>query len=84
MVTAYAIHRHYDSPEASAMACRAVRNLSCIDDIAAKFVQEGTIEGLIELLKLAVADELYSAETTEVSALPVLLAYTTLYSHSPS
>ena len=32
-------YRHKEDPKAAAMACRAVRNLSCVDEIAAKLVQ---------------------------------------------
>jgi hypothetical protein len=67
-IAAYALHSQYESPEAAAMAARAVRNLSCIDEIAAKMVQEGAIEGLIELLKrYALSNEYKNHETTDVS-----------------
>ena len=68
---AYALHRHKDSPDVAAMACRAVRNLSCIDEIAAKLIQEGTLEGLIEVLKNALTDG-YNQETVEVWMLDYL------------
>ena len=50
MVAAFAIHRHREHALPSAMAARALRNLSCVDEIAAKFVQEGGCEGLLQLV----------------------------------
>lgn len=50
MVAAFAVHRHREHALPSAMAARAIRNLSCVDEIAAKFVQEGSCEGLLQLV----------------------------------
>ena len=50
MVAAFAIHRHREHALPSAMAARAIRNLGCVDEIAAKFVQEGSCEGLLQLV----------------------------------
>lgn len=70
IVAAYTLHAHFDSPQTVAMACRAIRNLSCVDEIAAKMVQEGAIEGIIEILKrygCILSDDLYDKDATDTA-----------------
>jgi hypothetical protein len=50
VVVALSLQKIGKSAESTEMACRAARNLSCVDHIAIKLVQEYCCESIIEII----------------------------------